>query len=222
MTRTAVALRWAGIVVLLVAAIVLAVTVGVPDLASVRARADALGWEAAPLYAALYAVVSLSPLPKTVFTLGAGAVFGLAVGLPVVFSGAVVGSVLGFALGRLLGQDLLHRYAGRTVERVDAQLRRYGVWAVLVLRLVPFVPFTALNYVAGVTAVRRRDFLLGTAVGILPATTATVALGAYGSNPTSWPFVLAAGALILLTVGGVVWTRRRPTAAPSEGEQQQA
>ncbi len=208
MTRTALGLRLGGITVLLIAAVWVAVAVGVPDLASVRREVAALGWRAGPLFAGLYAVVSLSPLPKTVFTLAAGAVFGLGVGLAVVVCGATVGAVLGFYLGRLLGRELLHRYTGRTVERVDVQLRRYGVWAVLVLRLVPFVPFTALNYVAGVTAVRVRDFVLGTAVGIVPATAATVALGAYGENPVSWPFAVAALALVALTVAGAVYTRR--------------
>lgn len=51
------------------------------------------------------------------------------------------------------------------------------------MRLVPIVPFTAINYTAGLTGVRLRDYTLGTAVGIIPGTVANVALGTCGSTP---------------------------------------
>ena len=56
-------------------------------------------------------------------------------------------------------------------------LRRQGVAAV-VARLTPVLPFTIVNYGAGVSAVPRRDFLVGTAVGIVPGTVGYAALGA--------------------------------------------
>jgi len=77
------------------------------------------------------------------------------------------------------------------------------------------VPFAVVNYTAGLTAVRQTDYVLGTAIGIAPATLAYVVLGAYGSSPLSWPFVIAVAALILLTVGAwLVLRRARASAAP--------
>lgn len=206
-------LRWriGAIVVLLALGVWLVVAVGVPDLASVRAEVDVLGFWAGPVFAALYALITPTPLPKTVLTLAAGAVFGVGYGLVVVLVGATAGAVFAFYLARALGRDVVLRYFRTAAHRVDAQARRYGVWAVLVLRLVPLVPFTALNWVAGVTAVRIRDFVLATPVGMLPTTSATIAVGAYGASGASLPFLIALGVLLFLIAAGAMAHRRRQT-----------
>lgn len=85
---------------------------------------------------------------------------------------------------------------------MDALLRRRGLLAVIGVRLIPVLPFTAINYAAGLTAVGTRDYVMGTAVGIVPGTVAWVALGSYGTEPASWPFAAAVAALVLLSAGG--------------------
>ncbi|MEO8749613.1 MAG: VTT domain-containing protein, partial [Allobranchiibius sp.] len=74
---------------------------------------------------------------------------------------------------------------------------------------VPIFPFAAVNYASGLTAVKVRDYVIGTAIGILPASVAYVAVGAYGSKPGSLPFVLAVSSLVIVTVVGGVLARRR-------------
>ena len=84
------------------------------------------------------------------------------------------------------------------------------------MRLIPVLPFTAINYGAGLTAVRRRDYALGTAVGIIPGTVAYVALGAYGLE-FGWPAWTAIGVLGALTLAGAVFAgvrRRRGVEQP--------
>lgn len=201
--------RIGAVVALLAVGTWLVVSVGVPDLDSVRTQVAVLGFWAGPVFAGFYALITPTPLPKTVLTLASGAVFGVGYGLVVVLAGATAGAVLTFYLARVLGREVVLRYFATAVRRVDAQARRYGVWAVLVLRLVPVVPFTALNWVAGVTAVRVRDFVLATPVGMLPTTAATVAVGAYGARGHSWPLLLALGVLLFLTAGAAMMHRRR-------------
>lgn len=215
MTRRLAAIRLVQLAVVIAVVLVVVVIVGIPDLAQLRRRFDGAGPLAPFAYALLYAVVTLSPLPKSVFTLAAGAVFGVAVGLPVVVAGATGGAVLAYYLARLLGRDAVQRLTGVSVARYDAWLARSGLQAVLVARLLPIIPFTVVNYLAGLTALRLRVLVLGTVVGILPATTAYVVLGAYGSEPGSWPFLMALGGLAALTLAGVGlgWWRRRSGAA---------
>ena len=131
------------------------------------------------MFVVVYAVSTLAPLPKNVFSAAAG----LVVGVLVVLVGAVLGAVAAFWLGRLLGRDAVERLSGARIARVDALLRRRGVLALIAVRLVPVLPFTAINYAAGLSVVRTRDYLIGTSVGIIPGTIAYVTLGSYGSSP---------------------------------------
>lgn len=183
----------------------------VPTATQLRSHFAGLGAAAPLLVAALYALATLSPLPKSVFTLADGAVFGFTGGLLVVLAGALAGAVLAFYLARALGRDGVHRLIGVRADRFDEHLARRGFLTVLLARLIPIVPFTIVNYIASLTAIRVRVFVAATAIGILPATTAYVALGAYGSQPGTWPFVVAVAALVALTaIGGIShWWRRR-------------
>lgn len=209
-------LRAALLLAVLAAGLVVALTVRLPGRAELGGDLAAAGAAGPLLFVALYAVATLSPLPKTVLTALAGVLFGIVEGVALVAVAALLGATAGFFLGRLLGRDAAQRLTRGRLEVLDGQLRRRGLLAVVVLRLVPVVPFTTVNYLSGLTAVALRDFLLGTAVGILPTTTAYVALGAYGSQPGSWPFLSAVVALVLLSVGGLVGARtRRGRRAPA-------
>jgi len=222
MTARWFALRLAALVVLVGVGVAVAVTVGVPSPTQLQARFAALGPWSGVVFAAVYAAVSLSPLPKTVFTIAAGALFGVPLGLLVVITGATVGALAALYLGRWLGRDAVHRFTGIRTGRFDEQLERRGLWAVLVARLIPVVPFTGFNYLAGLTALRVRDFVLGTVVGMVPATAAYLAVGAYGFQPGSWPFLTAVAALLLLSAAGLVAAgvrrrRERRAAADTPG-----
>ena len=213
MTVRAGVLHVAGLVTLVALLVAAAVLVGVPDQQRLRDDVAALGWWAPVAFSALYAVVSLSPLPKTVFTLAAGALFGLAGGVAVVMTGAMLGAVAAFHLGRLLGRDTVRWLTAGRLDRLDTRLSEHGLRTIVLARLIPVVPFTAVNYLAGLTAVRLRRFVAGTVVGIVPATTAYVTVGAYGWQPGHWPMWAALGTLLVLTVGGLALERRRRTRA---------
>lgn len=208
-------LRLAGVAVLTLAAVLVLVMAGAPD-QQVRSVFPDSSWTSAGTFAALYAAVSLSPLPKPVFSLAAGALFGVGWGVVIVLVGASAGATVAFWLGRLLGRDLVRPRFGPRARLVDDRLRDNGLWAVIVLRLAPVVPFTSVNYLCGVTSLRPRAFVIGTVIGILPGTTAYVTLGAYGAQPGSWPFIMGLTGLALLTVIALaVHHRRRP---PSPGD----
>jgi uncharacterized membrane protein YdjX (TVP38/TMEM64 family) len=220
MIRSGAVLRLVVLGAVIGVAILVAVLVGIPTATQLRTHFTGMGAWAPLLFAGFYALATLSPLPKSVFTLAAGAVFGLAEGLLVVLAGALVGAVLAFYVARALGRDGVQRLIGVRADRFDEQFASHGFLAVLLARLIPIVPFTVVNYLAGLTAIRVRVFVAATAIGMLPATTAYVALGAYGSRPRSWPFWVAVGALVALTaIGGVSqWWRRRRSRTQATGQ----
>ena len=203
-------MRAAALVLFVAVAVLVGVLVPLPSVDEVRTAVAGLGPWGGPALALGYAAVTLTPAPKNVLSIAAGLAFGFWAALLWVYLGALLGAAAAFLLGRALGRDAVERFTGARVARVDDLLARRGLLAVVGVRLVPVVPFTAINYVAGLTAVRRRDYALGTALGIVPGTVAYVALGAFGLE-LGWQAWLALGALGVLTLGGAVvaWRARR-------------
>lgn len=189
-------------------AVAVGVLVPLPALEQVQSWVAELGWLGSVAFALLYAGITLTPAPKNVLSIVAGLVFGFGLALALVYLGALLGAAVAFGLGRWLGRDAVERYTGTRVARLDDLVRRRGLAAVIGVRLIPIIPFTAINYGAGLTAVRRRDYALGTAIGIIPGTVAYVALGAFGLE-LGWPAWLAIGVLGALTIGGAIWAERR-------------
>ncbi len=201
-------LRGGAFLLILAVAITAAVVVGLPDVAALRSDIAAAGPAGPAVFVLVYAVATLAPVPKNVLSAVAGLLFGLVAGIALVFVAAMLGALTAFWLGRVLGRGAVERLTGARVARVDTVLSRRGVMAVIGVRLVPVVPFTAINYTAGLTAVRLRDDVIGTAVGIVPGTVAYVALGTFGAEPVSWRFATSAAVLVLLTTAGLITARR--------------
>jgi uncharacterized membrane protein YdjX (TVP38/TMEM64 family) len=201
------ALIKAGALALLVlGAIGLALILGTPDIAAMRSRVDAAGVWGPALFFALYTGLALIPCPKALLTAAGGALFGLWVGAGLALAAALVGAIISFGAGRLLGREAVDRLIRGRLARVDALLSDHGLSAVLVVRLVPLVPFIAINYASGLSGVRFRHYVLGSALGMVPGSLAYAALGAYGTDP--WGLAAAGSALIVLVVGGS-WCARR-------------
>jgi pyruvate/2-oxoglutarate dehydrogenase complex dihydrolipoamide dehydrogenase (E3) component/uncharacterized membrane protein YdjX (TVP38/TMEM64 family) len=142
--------------------------------------AGALGMAA---YAAAYVVACVLVLPGLLLTLGAGFVYGVAVGVPLAWASATIGSTVAFLLGRTLARKwVVARVASRPrFAAIDRAVGREGRRIVFLTRLSPVFPFTLLNYAYGITSVRFGDYLVG-AIGMLPATFLYVYLGSLASD----------------------------------------
>ncbi len=154
-------------------------------------------------------VLTVLFFPGSVLTGVGGALFGVALGTVLSVVGATAGATAAFFIGRRLGRGTLERAVGRRARAVDAWLGQRGFTAVLYLRLFPVVPFNVLNYASGVTAVSARDYVLGTAVGIIPGAFAYAALGGSLDDPWSPEFLAALGLALALAVVGALEARRR-------------
>jgi len=139
----------------------------------------------------------------------AGALFGAVWGTVLTVIGATAGATVAFVVARRLGRTRLRRRLPARAERFDGWLSRRGFVAVLYLRLVPAVPFNALNYIAGLSGVRGSDYVVATALGIVPGTIAFVALGDALGRPRSAQFVIALGSIVVLALIATLADRAR-------------
>ncbi len=120
--------------------------------------------------AAAYTPACLLFLPGSILTLSAGFLFGVVRGTIAAFIGSLVGASAAFVLSRTLARGLVEDRvtASPKFRAIDRAVAAHGFKIVVLTRLSPLIPFNLLNLVFGVSAVRFRDFFLGSAVGMLP------------------------------------------------------
>lgn len=120
----------------------------------------------APLFTVIVAIL---PIPAELPAVLNGMLFGLGLGVAVTWGGAFAGALLSFELARRAGRPLAVRVIGAArMAQADRLMQAAGWPALLVLRLIPVVAFTAINWGAGFTSLGRWTFAWTTAVGILP------------------------------------------------------
>ncbi|MTD53947.1 TVP38/TMEM64 family protein [Amycolatopsis pithecellobii] len=201
--RSKLVIALAVLAVLVTAAFV----VPLPTPAQLRDWANGAGPATALLFLAAYALLTVVPIPRTVFNLAAGLLLGTVAGIAVSITATAISGMLGFGLARLLGRDLVSRHLQRkSVRAVDERLADGGILAITSLRLIPVVPFAPFGYCCGILSVRPVPYLIGTVLGSLPGTIAVVVLGdalTGGTPPALLGCYLAfalAGALGLIKV----------------------
>ncbi|WOH05016.1 hypothetical protein DCAR_0624428 [Daucus carota subsp. sativus] len=129
--------------------------------------------------AVAYIPLSILAVPASVLTLGGGYLFGLPVGFVADSTGATLGATAAFLLGRTIGRPYvkskLKNYP--RFQAVTIAIQKSGFKIVLLLRLVPLLPFNMLNYLLSVTPVRLVEYMLASWLGMMPVTFALVYVG---------------------------------------------
>ncbi|MGQ0635584.1 MAG: TVP38/TMEM64 family protein [Planctomycetaceae bacterium] len=123
-------------------------------------------------------------LPGSPLTLIGGFAFGatlsgLAATVAAVSIGSTLGASLAFLAGRYLARDWVETKVSTSsrFRAIDAAVATQGWKIVLLTRLSPVFPFNLLNYAFGLTAVRFRDYVVASWIGMLPGTLMYVYLG---------------------------------------------
>jgi uncharacterized membrane protein YdjX (TVP38/TMEM64 family) len=163
-------------------------------------------------YILIYVVATLLILPSTALNLTGGALFGPWWGTFWTSIAAVVAAIAAFTFTRTIGRDLVaDRFAGRW-QTMDAEIRQGGLFYMFAIRLLPIIPYGLVNFAAGMTSIRFRDYLIGTLLGTVPGVLPFVMIGSSGLKAFQTGDMLPLlGALTLtgMLVGGATWYRRR-------------
>jgi uncharacterized membrane protein YdjX (TVP38/TMEM64 family) len=160
----------------------------------------------------VYLVGGLVVAPVTVLIIATAVAFGPLLGLTYSLLGCLLSAMLTYAIGALLGRKTVQRVAGKHLSRLSQRIARHGLTAILIVRIVPVAPFTAVNIMAGASQVSVRDFALGTFLGMLPGLVMMTFFGDQLNDAIRDPklesfMILMAlvGVIVLMTV----WLRRR-------------
>ena len=175
------------------------------------AKAFGEHWWAPVLLMLSYTPACLVMFPRPLITLAAVIAFGPWLGFVYSLTGICFSSAVTWKIGRHLRRDTVRRLAGRKLDRMIEVLKKRGLLAMTLLRLVPLAPFAVESIVAGAIHMKLWHVVAGTAIGLLPGTLTTTIFGdaietaVTGSGPVNWWVV--GGALTVLAAGA--WAVKR-------------
>ncbi len=181
------------------------------NLAAIKSsQADLQAWRAGQpvvaglVYFAGYVAVAALSLPgAAVMTLAAGALFGLGWGTLLVSFASSIGATLAFLAARwLLGGWVQLRFGDR-LAALNAGIAKDGGFYLFTLRLVPVLPFFAVNLAMGVTTLRIWTFYWVSQLGMLAGTLVYVNAGTQLARIESLSGIVSPGVLGSLVLLGV-------------------
>ncbi|WFD09354.1 TVP38/TMEM64 family protein [Tepidibacter hydrothermalis] len=112
-----------------------------------------------------------APLPAFIITFANAGLFGWIKGAILSWSSAMAGAALCFYIARFLGRSAVEKLTSKTaLKSVDEFFEKYGKYAILIARLLPFISFDIVSYAAGLTSMSFGSFFIATGLGQLPAT----------------------------------------------------
>ncbi|HVJ10738.1 MAG TPA: VTT domain-containing protein, partial [Burkholderiales bacterium] len=208
--------RLAGLVLAIVALMALWRFTPLREVATAEAAirwAKAFGehWWAPVLLMLSYTPACLVMFPRPLITLAAVIAFGPWWGFAYSLAGICFSAAVTWKMGRHMRRDTVRRLAGPKLDRMIEVLKKHGLLAMTLLRLVPLAPFAVESIVAGAIRMKLWHVVAGTAIGLLPGTLTTTLFGdaietaVTGSGPVNW--WLVGGALALLAAGA--WAVKR-------------
>ena len=128
---------------------------------------------------------------------------------------ATLGAVGAFSISRWVAGDAVEELGGPRLRAASEWVGQRGFRSVLYARIAPAVPYTLVNYAAGLTPVRLGAFTAATAIGVAPRAFAYTALGGSLGHLDSPEALIAVGVLVAMALGGLALAhserdRRRP------------
>jgi phospholipase D1/2 len=168
------------------------------------------GW-APVVMLGIYVVAGAVEFPVVLLIAATAVVFEPLMAFAVALVGSLASSLVFYAAGARFARRTLQTALGTGLERVQRLLADGGLIAIVVLRSIPLAPFTVVNLAAGSIGVPLREYVAGTALGLLPGIVLMTAFGdrlrALWEHPTALNIAVLA-ALLLVWIALVAGLQR--------------
>lgn len=144
-----------------------------------------------------------APLPAFLLTFANAGLFGWVRGALLSWTSAMAGAILCFYIARIYGRNTVEKLTSKfALEEIDGFFEKYGNYAILIARLLPFISFDIVSYAAGLTSMGLWSFWRATGLGQLPA---TIIYSYVGGMLTGGTKTFVFGLLILFSVSVLVF-----------------
>lgn len=150
-----------------------------------------------------YIQVIIAFIPGHVFVLAAGYVYGFVPGLILNMFFVVSASQFAFFLAKKAGRPLVGKLVDRaTLDKWENIANERGITFFTIAFVLPVFPTDAMNFVAGLSGMDGRKFLIANFFGRLPSVAAITYIGAYGIEFSSLSWAILTVVVVLVYVVG--------------------
>jgi phospholipase D1/2 len=153
-----------------------------------------------PIIVGVYVALGLLIFPVTLLIAATAAVFGPWLGFAYSICGSIASAVVVYGVGALIGKRPVRRLARTLAGRIGRAMGRHGILTVVGLRIAPVAPFSVVNFVAGASRIKFKDFVIGSALGMLPGIIIMCSLGSSLAemlrHPTPGAVAVTAGIIV--------------------------
>lgn len=162
------------------------------DIEAVRRTVADAGPLAPLVYIPVSALLATMFVPGPLLAAGSGVLFGPVLGTLVTLGATVTTATLAALVGRHAGRDSARALIGpQWAARIDEQIRRRGLWAVVGQRFIPGISDALASYTFGAFGLPLWQMAVGALIGSVPRAFVYTALGASISDLNS-PLAYAA------------------------------
>ena len=149
------------------------------------------------------AVVALNLPGATIMTLAGGALFGFWIGLATVSFASTIGATLACLVSRYLIGEWVQKRFGERLNKVNQGIEREGAFYLFTMRLIPAIPFFAINLMMGLTRMPLRRYYWVSQIGMLPGTMVYVNAGKELGRIDSLSGILSPGLIVSFVILGI-------------------
>ncbi len=140
------------------------------DIDSIVSFINSFGWLSIVVFVLLVVLeVILAPIPPFILYVAGGIIFGAFWGGTITLFANVLGAVIAFFIARKLARGLIEKKIDISFrKRFDKFTKKYGGWALFLIRLNPFTTSDLFSYLAGLSKMKLRTLIISTTLGLIP------------------------------------------------------
>ncbi|MBF0713667.1 TVP38/TMEM64 family protein [Gemella sp. GH3] len=160
------------------------------------------------IYLLIFSIFPIFFFPVPILAVVGGVLFGFVKGSILTFLGASINCYLMFIISRKFGRDyvkklLTKRLTPKQHEKIFNVSDEKLMVSLVILRLIPLVPYNLINYGFGLTNISLTKYMIASVLGIIPGTIVFLNFGAASTNIWSIEFLLSTILVLLLTGGSI-------------------
>ena len=167
---------------------------------AIKAFVLSFGMYAPLIFIVLFTLAPLVFFPDGILALAGGLIFGFTIGSVYIIVGALCGGSLSFFLARWYSKKMHEKLANEKLIHFHRSVQSHGFLMILLLRLVPLVPFNIISYSAGFSTIRYRDFFFATFLGMMPGVFVYANIGAKTLAFGTTDFWMSIALMVLLVI----------------------